>query len=179
MTTVAQVIPTAPGVAREHVTGSMVEQLRLAYNDLANIVSYMMPGVLLSAPATKTGTSAATAWRNEAFTFKARGLKVSKAAAETAFTATTHDVAANKQAWYVLSIQSGGTLTITKGADQTIGTDVLPAGPDNEVIVAYALIVCTTGTGFNASTDDFAVGTGIASLTIVDAPAISTLDVLE
>lgn len=157
------------------------EELKASHNllvaDVENIrrqMSYMMPGVVLSAPASKTGTSAATAWRTEAFTFTFRGKITSAAAQEKAFTATTHDVAASKEAWYVLSLQTDGTsFTITKGADQTIGTVVLPTGPDNEIIVAYLGIVTNASGIFDASTADLAAGGNVTSVTFVDAPAMA------
>jgi len=161
------------------VQGGVSGMLRTAVvmlNRFARQLSYMMPGVLLSAPASKTGTTAATAWRTEAFTFVFRGKNTSAAAQEKALTATTHDVAASKEAWFVLSVQTDGTtFTITKGADQTIGTEVRPTAPDNEVVVAYAKIVTGAGGIFNASTDDFAVGTNVVSLDFEDAPAIEQL----
>lgn len=143
-----------------------VEQLRSA-------LTHVMPGVLLSAPALKAGTSSAKALRAEAFTFTARGKVVSAAAQEKAFTATTHDVAASKEAWFVLSTQADGTtFTITKGADQTIGTKVLPVAPDNEVPIGYLQVITGAGGAFDATTDDLAVAGNIASLAFVDAPAV-------
>lgn len=160
---------------REHVEGSVVEELRGLVNRLVAQVCLMMPGVVLSAPAVKAGTSAATAWRSEAFTFAARGKVEAKAAAETALTATTHDTAASKEAWYVLSVAAGGTLTITKGADQTIGTKVLPTVPDNQVAVGYMQIVTGSGGIFDASTDDLSVSDNIASIAFYDAPVLNTV----
>lgn len=146
---------------------------------LAAAVRLQMPGAVLTAPANKQGTSAATAWRTEAFTFNFRGKTVSAAAQEKALTATTHDVAASKEAWFVLSVQSDGTtFTVTKGADQTPGTVVLPIGPDNEVIVGYMGIVTGAGGIFDASTDALAVAGNIASITFTDAPAIGAAALL-
>ena len=128
-------------------SGSDVRALTVAVNKLIRQVSgCMMPGCLLTDPATKKGTSSEKTWRAEAFSFTFRGLHVSAAAQEKAFTATTHDVAASKEAWYVLSTQSNGTsFTITKAADQTIGTKVLPTTPDNEVAIAWLKIVTNAG----------------------------------
>jgi hypothetical protein len=168
-----------PLAQREHQTGSVSDRVRLAHNKLAQIVAFMMPGVLLSDPASKTGTTSAKTWRTEAFTFAARGLQEAKAAIETALTATTHDVAASKQAWYTLSIATGGTLTITKAADQTIGTDLLAIAPDNQIVVGYLKVVTTAAGAFDATTDDLAIGTNVLSVTFVDAPAIETIDVLQ
>jgi hypothetical protein len=160
---------------KEHGFKSEVRELRKLVNILAQITSISMPGCLLTAPAGKTGTSSAKTWRVEGFDYKVRGLKETKAAAETALTATTHDTAGSKESWYLLSIASGGTLTITKGADQTIGTKVLPQVPDNSVPVAYMQII-TNATGFDATTDDLAVGTGIDYLRFFDAPVLGTVN---
>jgi hypothetical protein len=158
---------------RENVTGSIVEELRAAVNNLVLHASVSMPGCLLSAPSVKTGTTSAKAWRSEAFTFAARGKKESKAAAETALTATTHDVAASKEAWYVLSIAAGGALTITKAADQTIGTKVLPTVPDNEVPVGYLQVITGAGGIFDATTDDLSVGGNRVAVNFHDAPVLN------
>lgn len=165
---------------------SGLEALKAEHNklvdDIENIrrqMSYMMPGVVLTAPAGKKGTSAATAWRTEAFTFTFRGKVTSAAAQEKALTATTHDVAASKEAWYVLSVQTDGTtFTITKGADQTPGTVVLPTGPDNEIIVSYMQVVTGAGGIFDASTDNLAVAGNIATITWTDAPAMGAAGLL-
>lgn len=158
-----------------------VEELRAAYNALCDTVSMMMPGVLTSAAASKKGTSSAKTWRTEGFTFRFRGLNVSAAAQEKAFTATTHDVAASKQAWFALSVQSNGTsFTITKAADQTIGTDVLPTGPDNEIIVGYLKIVTGSGGIWDATTDDLAAGAGsgpVVSVTFADNPPVKKVGI--
>jgi hypothetical protein len=163
------------------VQGGVSGMLRTAVvmlNRLIRQVSYMMPGLLMSAPASKTGTTSAKTWRTEAFTFVFRGKNTSAAAQEKALTATTHDVAASKEAWFVLSVQSDGTtFTITKAADQTIGTEVRPTAPDNEVVVGYAKVVTGGGGIFDATTDDFKVGGNVVSLDFEDAPAIEQLAV--
>ena len=155
------------------------DRLRLLVNKLVAHALFGMPGCLTSAPAAKTGTTSAKTWRTELFTFATRGLLQSKAAVETAFTATTHDVAASRQAWFVLSIASGGALTITKAADQVIGTDLLPEAPDNQVVVAYAKLTTTAGGLWDATTDDFNVpggpGNRVAALSIIDGPDLAAL----
>jgi hypothetical protein len=138
----------------------------------------VMPGVVLSAPANKKGTTAATAWRTEAFTFTFRGLEVAAVAQEKALTATSMDVAASKEAWYSLSVQSNGTsFTITKAADQTIGTKVLATTPDNEVLVGRMQIVTGSGGIFDASTDDLAVGGNVVSIAFEDASSFKKIGV--
>lgn len=165
---------------REGMRGGALEDLRIAFNKLVDAVSLMMPGVLRSAPANKTGTTSNLTWRTEAFTFMARGQALSKAAIETAFTATTHDIAASRQAWYVLSIQAGGTLVITKAADQIVGTDVYPIAPDNEVVVGYLKLVTGGGGIFDASTHPVVAGSNnLVSVAYFDAPFIEKLTAVQ
>lgn len=167
-------------VTREGVRGGTLEELRLAFNKLVDAVSLMMPGVLRSAPALKTGTTSNLTWRNEAFTFMARGQALSKGATETAFTATTHDVAASKQAWYVLSIQAGGTLVITKAADQDPGVHVYPIAPDNEIVVGYLRLQTGGGGIFDATTHAVVAGTNnLVAVEYYDAPFIEKLQAIQ
>lgn len=171
---------TTTSSRRTALQNSDVNDLLIQFNKLADDVehirqqmSYMMPGVVLTAPASKAGTTSAKTWRTEAFTFTFRGKVTSAAAQEKAFTATSHDVALSKEAWFVLSVQTDGTtFTITKAADQTIGTVVLPTGPDNEIVVGYLQIVTGSGGIWDASTDDLAVSGNIASFAFTDAPAM-------
>lgn len=162
--------------------GSDLNDLIISHNRLLRQVALMMPGVTLTDPGSKAGTTDAKTWRTEIFTFLFRGLNVTTAAQEKAFTGTTHDVAASKEAWFFLSVQSNGSsFTITKAADQTIGTQLLPTGPDNEVIVGVLQII-TGATGWVANTDNLAAdGAKIASYTFYDneAPKLitSTADV--
>jgi hypothetical protein len=167
-------------IVREGIRNGEVEELKLAFNKLVDAVSLMMPGALRSAPALKTGTTSNLTWRSEAFTFLARGQALAKAAAETAFTATTHDIAASKQAWYALSIQAGGTLVITKAADQDPGVQVYPIAPDNEVIVGYLRLQTGSGGIFDATTH--AVVAGVSNLVAVeyyDAPFLDKLTAIQ
>jgi hypothetical protein len=157
---------------RTAIPDSEVRWLTIAHNQTMRAQSMMMPGVLLTEPASKKGTTSAKTWRTEAFTFMFRGHKVSAAAQEKAFTATTHDIAVSKQAWYVLSLQEDGTsFTITKGADSTIGTDTLPTIPDNQVAIGWLKLTTGSGAIFDATTDDLAVtgtSSGIATLAFTD-----------
>lgn len=153
--------------------GDMASEVVIQFNKLLTVVSGMMPGLLTSAPASKAGTTAATAWRTEDFGVRHRGKELTASAQEKAFTATTHDTAASKESWYVLSVQSdASTFTITKGADQTIGTKLLPTVPDNEVAVSYLQMITGAGGIWDASTDDLAVGGNVVTLVFEDMPAV-------
>ena len=84
------------------------------------------------------------------------------AAAEHAFTATTHDITAHatliQEAIFLLSDDGAGTLTITKGT--TAGEDlaVPPSPPAGEAVAGYVKIQVAPGTtpadDFDATTDD-------------------------
>ena len=92
-------------------------------------------------------------------TFLITGLFYSKTTAEVAFTATTHDIAANastvQEAYYVLTLNSSGTPTITKGATANTGAGLLPTPPANEAVIGYVRIRVAAGaTSFDASTDE-------------------------
>lgn len=168
----------SPSLVRKRTQrrGSDVHELLVQFNRLVDLVSYMMPGVVLADPNVKAGTTDNKTWRSETFTFKFRGKTVSAAAQEKAFTATTHDVAASKEAWFGLSVQSDGTtFVITKAADQTIGTVVLPVVPDNEVPVGWVQIVTGAGGIWDASTDALTVSGNITTLAFHDAPHVSQI----
>jgi hypothetical protein len=83
------------------------------------------------------------------------GVIYKKTTAEIALTATTHDVANAKFAIFVLTIDSAGTVTVTKSADAaTLAAVVFPAIPASQVVIGY-VIVNPTGTGiFDATTTD-------------------------
>ena len=88
------------------------------------------------------------------------GTFYAKTTAEVAFTATTHDIAADadavQEAVYLLSLAANGTCTITMGVIASgAGNAVIPATPANEVAIGYARIAVAAGaTLFNASTDE-------------------------
>jgi hypothetical protein len=157
---------------------SEVRDLRIAFNNLVKVLSHGMPGCLITAPATKEGTSSTYCWRSEAFDYFTRGLAATSAAAETAFTNTSHDIAQNKESWYLLSIASGGAFTITKGADQTIGTVVLPQCPDNDVPVSLLRLVTMASGGTWSASDTALVadGTVLKSVTFYDFPPLTTVN---
>lgn len=162
---------------KEHGFKSEVRELRTQINKLAQIVAMQMPGALLGAPTLAVGTTSAKEVKTAAFNYLVRGLIETSAAAETALTATTHDVAASKEAWFTVLIASGGTITLVKGADQTIGTILKAIGGDNLVIVGYIKVV-TGSSGFNATTDDLAVaGTIITALEFISAPFLETINI--
>ena len=81
------------------------------------------------------------------------------AAAEHAFTATTHDIAADadtaQERWYLYSSVDGAAMVVTPGTIAAEGVAVPPAIPANAAAYGLVRIVVEAGaTLFNATTDD-------------------------
>ena len=97
-------------------------------------------------------------------TYLIAGIFKSKSTAEVAFTATTHDIAANastvQEAVYTMSLQADGTPTLTMGTIATgAGNAVVPAGPSTEAVIGYVRIAMDAGaTPFDATSDDLDAG---------------------
>jgi len=88
----------------------------------------------------------------------ATAIELAATAAGTAFTATTHDITAAKWGCFKLSIQTGGTITITPSAALNYATEALaiaalPATPANEISLGHCTIQATSGAIWNATTD--------------------------
>jgi len=106
---------------------------------------------------------------------------------EVAFTATTHDIAADaenvKEACYKLSVDDAGTVTITKGTTATgAGNASVPATPAGEQSLGYVRIAVDAGaTPFDATTDN--LDAAHLTVTYVDEPlsftSISAVDSLN
>jgi hypothetical protein len=137
-------------------SGGNSENLRSTFNDLRTFVLAALTGsTCLTDPGLQIGTSSKKAVRNNnAFSFTDDGVTVTKAAAETAFTATTHDVADGYKRIFVLSIVTAGTITITPGtAVLAASTATAPATPTGEAKIGEVQIAAS-GAIFNATTDD-------------------------
>lgn len=114
---------------------------------------------IIGTPGLAIGTSSAAAVKivNAIGVVVAGGFET-KASAEVAFTATTHDITALAakitEAKYLLSIAAGGTVTITKGATANENESVIPAIPAADVPLGVVTIQVEAGsTDFDASTD--------------------------
>jgi len=88
----------------------------------------------------------------------ATAIEVTAVAAGTAFTATSHDVTADKWASFLLSVQTGGTKIITMSAlgtydTETLAIAALAAKPTNEAILGYITIKATSSAIWDATTD--------------------------
>lgn len=118
--------------------------------------------MVLSSPGLQIGTTSKKAVRINATTVYLKdGIFKSKAAAEIAFTATTHDIAANassvQECIYLLTINAAGTVTITKGDVATgSGNAKIPELPaQTDCVLGYVRIAVAAGsTIFDATSDD-------------------------
>jgi hypothetical protein len=108
----------------------------------------------ITAPTLSIGTSSAAEIKNAAFTYIIAGIQYQKASAETAFTATAHDLVDGTVCRYKLSINAGGTITVTKGTAvlvAAIATITTPATPAGECSMGYVQVQ-TVGAAFDATT---------------------------
>lgn len=139
-------------------SGGNSENLRTTFNALRTMVRNALTGdYCRSTPSLQIGTSSKKAVRNNAaFTFNINGMPYSKAAAETAFTATTHDVADGYTRIFTVQISAAGTITFSPGtAVLTANASTAEGGAvtaDNAKIGEVK--IAADGAIFNATTDD-------------------------
>lgn len=97
-------------------------------------------------------------------TYLHNGVFKSKTTAEVAFTATTHDIAANasavQEAVYLLSLDASGTPTLTMGAIASgSGNALLPELPAGLTPIGHVRVAVAAGaTKFTAGTDALNAG---------------------
>lgn len=114
----------------------------------------------LSAPGLAIGTSKPQVKITNTTVYLHNGIFKSKTTADTAFTATTHDIPANastvQEACYLISLAANGAVTITMGAIATgSGKALLPEIPDGKTPIGYVRVAVSAGaTPFDASTDN-------------------------
>jgi len=121
--------------------------------------------VCLTSPGLVIGTgSAAKIKITNTVTFLPKGIFKSKATAEAAFTATTHDITADsatvQEACYLVSLSAAGTPTITMGAIASgAGNSIIPSTPAGETAIGYLRLAVAAGsTDFDASSDLLSAG---------------------
>lgn len=135
------------------------ENLRTTFNDLRSfVVSALTGNYVRTDPTLAIGTSSKKAVKASAFTFNIIGMPYAHAGAETAFTATTHDVADGYTRVFRIEVPAGGTIIITPGtavltANFTSRADHAPAATAAHATLGYVTIAAD-GAIFNATTDD-------------------------
>lgn len=143
------------GTLLRHVVSSVLE-LRA---DHASLRTLLRNQCLTSAGlAIGTVSKAKVKIVNTTIYFNAGAVK-SKATAEVAFTATTHDVTANagaaRERWYLIALAADGTPSITAGTQGAVGSGTFPATPAGETPIGLVRIEVAAGaTDFDATTDE-------------------------
>ena len=101
----------------------------------------------------RKGTSSGKKVRINATTnFVVGGRLVRKSPAEVAFTATEHDIAANREAQFLISVAINNDAIITKGSEGPTGSSPKPIEPPGAATFGIVKIACGSS-GFNATTD--------------------------
>lgn len=131
--------------------------------DLVRAMAESLGNVTATTPALAIGSSSKKAVLSGAFFYWSDGVLKRKASAETAFTATTHDVTANGSAarsrFYLLSINASGTITISAGTQGAVGSETTPSLPAGDTPMGLVRIEVATGaTDFDATTDELDEG---------------------
>ncbi len=111
--------------------------------------------------------------KNDAFVLIQDGVISTIASTETAFTATTHDIADGKEATFLVYVD-GTTIKLSKSADASVGASVCPATPAGKVKIGE-VIISADGAIFNATTDELDVEVA----THLDVEFVNKIDVLE
>lgn len=108
---------------------------------------------IVGSPALAIGSSSKAKVLNGAFTVVRDGVVSTIDSAETAFTATTHDIADGKEAIFLVYLNSSNAVTLLKGDDADAGEAVCPDTPSGGLKIGEVKI-SVTGAIFNATTDD-------------------------
>lgn len=122
-------------------------------------------------------TNTTTALAFSAFNYLINGIMARKAAGTQALTATSDDVAQDKWASFRVSIAAGGTVTITRAADQdteALAHSTLAAVPANQADMGYFVVRGGTAAIYDATTTNLQTGgvTGMVVLFFSAAPAV-------
>jgi hypothetical protein len=150
----------AGGPNADDLVTALKEEHNKVITDLATLrtVLGLQAGYLTSAPGIAIGSVSKKEILTAAFTVVQNGEARTVASAETAFTATTHDIAdpdANpREAYYTLSLKNDDTITITKDADAAEDAAVKGPGVLGELVIGHVKIQHNGTAIFDATTDD-------------------------
>ncbi len=156
--TAIRAMPTqAPNdVARIHAT-----QYGLLLAEVDEMRTRMSGDGLISAPGLVIG-STDDQIGSVAFTFHKNGIPEAKAAVAAGTAPTAQTVTADKWALYLLSIATGGTITVTPAAANVAGyatealaIAALPATPAGEISMGYVTVKTKAATAWIGATDAF------------------------
>lgn len=127
--------------------------LKQVINDVIAQMNNQGGVAIVGTPALAIGSSSKAKILNGAFTVVRNGVVSTIASAETAFTATTHDIADGKEAIFLVYLNGSNAVTLLKGADADADEAVCPDTPDGGLKIGEVKI-SVTGAIFNASTDE-------------------------
>lgn len=134
------------------------DDLRGLLQDLIDRANGQNATYLLGNPTLAIGTSSKAKVKNSAFDVIVNGVISTIAGGETAFTATTDDLADGDGAVYLVYLD-GSTIKILKGTATTGGTGaVCPATPAGKVKLGEVKLV-TSGAVFDATTTELDAAT--------------------
>ena len=151
------------------------------YNTVASLKGVSENAVLGSAGLAIGTTSTEAVLVANTTPFLIDGVFYSKTSAEVKFTATTHDIAATsetKEAYYVYSINSAGTVTVTMGVIAPEGYGALPDYtdlPSDQAILGYLKLVVNSGQTFDARTTALDNSTVLKSATYTNTSFLKKL----
>ena len=129
------------------------DNLKEILNDIIGQMNNQGGTAIVGSPALAIGSSSKAKLLNGTFTVVRDGVVSTIAGAETAFTATTHDIADGKEAIFLVYLNSSNAITLLKGDDADADEAVCPDVPDGGLKIGE-LKISVTGAIFNASTDD-------------------------
>lgn len=127
--------------------------LKQVINDVIAQMNNQGGVAIVGTPALAIGSISKAKILNGAFTVVRDGVVSTIAGGETAFTATTHDIADGKEAIFLVYLNESNEVTLLKGADAGADEAVCPDTPDGGLKIGEVKI-SVTGAIFNASTDD-------------------------
>lgn len=131
--------------------------LKTVLNDIIASVNAQNNSALLNNPTLAIGTSSKAKVKNNAFDVIRDGVITHIASAETAFTATTDDIADGKEATFLMYLDASNVLTLLKGTSATANS-VCPDTPAGGLKVGEVKIA-TSGAIFDATTTELDAGT--------------------
>ncbi|MDD4381732.1 MAG: hypothetical protein PHE21_00070 [Candidatus Dojkabacteria bacterium] len=127
--------------------------LKQVINDVITQMNNHGGIAIVGSPALAIGSSSKAKILNGAFTVVRDGVVSTIDSAETAFTATTHDIADGKEAIFLVYLNGSNAITLLKGDDASADEAVCPDTPSGGLKIGEVKI-SVTGAIFNATTDD-------------------------
>lgn len=118
----------------------------------------------MTSPGLAIGTTTTQVKITNTTTFLHNGIFKSKTTADTAFTATTHNIAADatlvQEAVFLVCLDASGTVTLTMGAIASgAAAALIPAIPTAKTPIGYVRIAVAAGaTSFAATSDALSAG---------------------